>query len=50
MAMKYKLINTITKEEHLCDKVTIDEFDYYVSDKVIKDVRPYHGKWQIEKG
>ena len=23
---KYKLINTTTKEEHLCDKVTIDEF------------------------
>lgn len=31
--MKYKLINNKTKEEHLCDKVTIDGFDYYVSDK-----------------
>lgn len=31
--MKYKLINIETKEEHLCDKVTIDGFDYYVSDK-----------------
>lgn len=30
--MKYKLIHSQTKEEHLCDKVTIDEFDYYVSD------------------
>ena len=30
---KYKLINTTTKEEHLCDKVTIDGFDYYVSDE-----------------
>lgn len=30
---KYKLINTKTKEEHLCDKVTIDEFDYYVNDE-----------------
>lgn len=30
--MKYKLINTKTKEETLCDLVTIDEFDYYVSD------------------
>jgi len=30
--MKYKLINAQTKEEHLCDKVTIDGFDYYVSD------------------
>ena len=31
--MKYKLINLNTKEEHLCDKVTIDGFDYYVSDE-----------------
>jgi len=31
--MKYKLINTRTKEEHLCDKVTIDGFDYYVNDE-----------------
>ena len=29
---KYKLINTETKEETLCEKVTIDGFDYYVSD------------------
>ena len=29
----YKLINTQTKEEHLCDKITIDGFDYYVSDE-----------------
>lgn len=28
---KYKLINNQTKEEHLCNKVTIDGFDYYVS-------------------
>ena len=34
--MKYKLINTKTKEEHLCDKVTIDGFDYYVSDETPK--------------
>ena len=33
--MKYKLINSITKEEYLCEKVTIDGFDYYVSDKKI---------------
>lgn len=33
--MKYKLINLKTKEEHLCDKVTIDGFDYYVSDEKI---------------
>ncbi len=31
--MKYELINTKNKEEHLCDKVTIDGFDYYVSDE-----------------
>lgn len=31
--MKYKLINNQTKEEHLCDKVTIDGFDYYLSDE-----------------
>ena len=33
--MKYKLINKQTNEEHLCDKVTIDGFDYYVSDTAI---------------
>ena len=31
--MKYKLINNQTKEEHLCDKVIINGFDYYESDK-----------------
>lgn len=31
--MKYKLINTQIKEEHLCDKVTIDGFDYYYIDE-----------------
>lgn len=35
--MKYKLINRTTSEEHLCDKVTIDGFDYYVSDEKPKD-------------
>jgi hypothetical protein len=33
--MKYKLINNKTKEEHLCEKVTIDGFDYYVSNEKI---------------
>ena len=33
--MKYKLINLKTKEEHLCNKVTIDGYEYYVSDEVI---------------
>ena len=31
--MKYKLISKTTDEEHLCDKVTIDGFDYYVNDE-----------------
>jgi len=35
--MKYKLINNKTKEEHLCDKVTIDGFDYYISDRIINE-------------
>ena len=48
--MKYKLINRQTGQETICDKVTIDGFDYYVSDEIIKDVRPYNGEWQIEKG
>lgn len=34
--MKYKLINKQTKEEHLCDKVTIDGFNYYVSDESVR--------------
>jgi len=33
--MKYKLINLKTKKEHLCDKVTIDGFDYYVNGEEI---------------
>lgn len=43
--MKYKLINIHTKEETLCDKVTIDGFDYYVSDNYINKLKPddaYH--------
>lgn len=31
--MKYKLINSKTKKEYICEKVTIDGFDYYVSDE-----------------
>lgn len=31
--MKYRLINLETKEEHLCEKVILDGFDYYVSDE-----------------
>ena len=29
---EYKLINLQTKKEHLCDKITIEGFDYYVGD------------------
>lgn len=29
--MKYKLINSVTKIETLCEKITIEGFDYYVS-------------------
>lgn len=29
--MKYKLINKTTSEEHICEKVVIDGWDYYVS-------------------
>ena len=32
--MKYKLINKTTAEETLCNKVTIDGFDYYVGDEI----------------
>lgn len=35
--MKYKLINRATTEAHMCDKVTIDGLDYYVSDVEIPD-------------
>lgn len=34
--MRYKLINKQTEETHLCDKVTIDGFNYYVSDETPK--------------
>ena len=30
--MKIKLVNKQTKEEHICSKIVIDGFDYYVSD------------------
>lgn len=33
--MKYKLINRQMGEERLCDKVTIDRFDYYVISSAI---------------
>lgn len=46
---KYKLINTTTKEEHLCDKVTIDGFDYYVGGKIkLHGENLENGKFYIE--
>lgn len=42
--MKYKLININTKQETLCDRVTIGGFDYYVSD----NEKPTINKWVIE--
>lgn len=39
--MKYKLININTNEEVLCDKITINNFDYYVSDELPKDNEGY---------
>lgn len=33
--MKYKLINFVSKKETICDKVTIDGFDYYVNGEEI---------------
>ena len=40
---KYKLINNLTKEETLCDLVTIDEFDYYVTKAVcVENDALYH--------
>lgn len=37
---KYKLINNKTKEEHICSKVVIDGFEYYVSDTYINQLKP----------
>ena len=34
--MKYKIINTKTNESHICEKVTINGYDYYVSESDIE--------------
>jgi len=39
--MKYKLVNHNTKEETICDKVVVDEFDYYVSNEKVPEERWY---------
>ena len=31
--MNYKLINKLTGEEHICQKMVVDGWDYYVSDE-----------------
>lgn len=33
--MKYKLINQTTGDQHFCDKITLDGFDYYVNKEEI---------------
>lgn len=35
--MNYKLINKETNEEHICTRVEIDGFEYYVSDGIAKN-------------
>ena len=46
---KFKLINIDTKEDHLCDKVTRNGFDYYVSDEPILEFDYYDYKGQISQ-
>ncbi len=46
--MKYKLINKVTQEEHLCNKVIIDGFNYYIEDgNVVKPID--FSKYQYQK-
>lgn len=40
---KYKLINLKTNEEHLCEKVEIDGFEYYLSNEEIMN-----GDWSYD--
>ena len=42
----YKLINTLTNEEYLCEKITINGFDYYVilDEGVVGDFILFCGK------
>ena len=47
--MKYRLINKQTNEEHLCDKITIDGFDYYVNDFISDEVNGDLTKIPFEK-
>lgn len=45
--MKIKLINKQTNEEHICSKVVIDGFDYYVSDDEIKLNDPITDNYRV---
>lgn len=47
--MKYKLINFVSKKETICDKVTIDGFDYYVNDFISDEVNGDLTKIPFEK-
>lgn len=47
--MMYKLINTITNEEHLCEKITIDGFDYYITISNITNGECYLYKKEIKQ-
>lgn len=46
--MKYKLVNHNTKEETICDKVTVDGFYYYVSDE--KATEGFYGYINFQGG
>ena len=47
--MKYKLINITTKKETLCDKVTVDGFDYYVNDDEFDSSKNYFIDFQDDR-
>ncbi len=36
LSKQYCLINKITNEKHICSKIVIDGFDYYVNDDIAK--------------
>jgi hypothetical protein len=53
--MKYKLINQSTNESHLCNKITLDGFEYFLNNKLGFKTNDfyfdYHGnirQWTIE--
>lgn len=40
MENKYKVTNLVTKESHLCSKISINQYDYYVSHTRIIELKP----------